>query len=790
MTTKDIDALSPLLTDERSLKREAVKRRKQNEEMSVYPELLARYESEGWKKTETLKKTVRIIKERSFDERLENRFWMVLFRLGYPQLNKGRNFTVSIERRGAEPLRKQVDVFAKDDETVIVAECKASDRVRSRSLQKDLEEFGSLKGPIADAVKRHYGSAKKLKIIWLFVTENIVWQKPDKERAVGLNIRIVTEKELRYFSQIADHIGRSARYQFLAEFLKDQEIPGLTNTKVPAIKGKLGGRAFYCFTSTPRHLLKIAFVNHRSLNDPEGAPAYQRLISRGRLKDVANFITNGGFFPNNLLINFVRPLKFEKMANSESSDVSFGSLILPSRYRSAWIIDGQHRLYGFSPVPDKFLDQILIVVAFESLPKAEEANLFVTINHEQKTVPKHLLDDLEGALKWESTVPSERIGAIASRVINFLNTDIDEPFYNRVTQQGIKGTVKTCLTIPGIKETIIDTGLVGKATFKNTKYEPGPLTGHSDSETLDRARTTLNQFFKIISGANPALWEKGREGYLSDNVGVQAYIRLLAALIKFWESSTALDAKQSDPSEMMAEIEEYLDPIVVFLKNATDETMKERFTVVLGSSGPKVYFYRLSQIIKQKRAQFEPDGLTVWEAEQSDERNQAATDKLRKIETEINRFIFEVLKKRYGVEKNNYWETGVPDDNTKVEAYKRSLADSPAERGPLESYLNCIDYKKIVENKQNWVAFKEVFNIPERGEKGHAKNLKWMDTINELRRIPGHPSPDRRFKMEDYEYIDWVYAEFNQRLADCRTKGIDRHIAEVEALIASQGAGA
>ena len=48
---------------------------------------------------------------------------------------------------------------------------------------------------------------------------------PDKQRAIGENIRIITERELRYYAQVADHLGKAARYQFLAEFLKDQIIP-------------------------------------------------------------------------------------------------------------------------------------------------------------------------------------------------------------------------------------------------------------------------------------------------------------------------------------------------------------------------------------------------------------------------------------------------------------------------------------------------------------------------------------------------------------------------------------
>jgi DNA sulfur modification protein DndB len=78
-----------------------------------------------------------------------------------------------------------------------------------------------------------------------------------------------------------------------------------------------------------------------------------------------------------------------------------------------------------------------MILAFEMLPKVEEANLFVTINHEQKSVPKHLLDDLEGELKWGSEIPSERIGAIAAQLINYLNTDAIPKVGRRQTVVGV-----------------------------------------------------------------------------------------------------------------------------------------------------------------------------------------------------------------------------------------------------------------------------------------------------------------------------------------------------------------
>ena len=233
MIHDDIDYLGPLLTDPSRIKREAVRRRKPFDEKSVSPEDIPEHEAKGWHVDRKLKRKTKVKREKEIDERLENRFWMLLFKLGYPVLSDGRSFTILIDRKGAEPLRKQVDVFGKDDETVVVAECKASAKLTRRTLQKDIEEFANLKGPISSAIRSHYGTAVKLKIIWLFVTENIIWSTPDKQRALGENIQVITERELRYYAQIAEHLGKAARYQFLAEFLKDQPIPELKGKTVP-----------------------------------------------------------------------------------------------------------------------------------------------------------------------------------------------------------------------------------------------------------------------------------------------------------------------------------------------------------------------------------------------------------------------------------------------------------------------------------------------------------------------------------------------------------------------------
>ena len=42
------------------------------------------------------------------------------------------------------------------------------------------------------------------------------------------------------------------------------------------------------------------------------------------------------------------------------------------------------------------------------------------------------------------------------------------------------------------------------------------------------------------------------------------------------------------------------------------------------------------------------------------------------------------------------------------------------------------------------------------GEKGKTYYLDWMDKFNELRRIPAHPSAQRPYTQDDYEFLDWL----------------------------------
>ena len=704
-------------TDQAEAKREYSSRRKPDEYRSVPHAGANVLLAQGWSEHRRFKTRIRLRRPRTDDELLENQVWCLLYNLGYREISRGRNFQVPIRRPGAEVLYKRVAVLARDEETVLVVECKSWETMGERSLEPDIAEFGSLKSPLSTVINRHYGSSVKPKIVWILVTNNIVWSEPDKNRAQEESIRRVTERELEYYEQLARHLGPAARFQILAEFLEGQKIPALADRKVPAIRGKLGGQVYYSFVTTPKDLLKIAFINHRTLNDPNALPAYQRLLTRSRVNRIEKYISSGGFFPTNLLLNLKAKPRFDIVKADRDTGVTYGYLYLPDEYKSAWVIDGQHRLYGYSRLAESFLGQNLLVVAFDRLATDQEAKLFVTINHEQKSVPRTLLDDLQGDLSWGSDVPRERLGALAARLIGQLDNDFGGPFYRRVVREGIRATTHTCLTIPALRLGLQQSRLLGEAGLRS-HYAPGPLTGPTDDDTVERGRRFLSVFFGRIRRANPELWDRGRDGFLCTNVSVQGFLLLAASLIQHWGEVEGTEVRELSPEQLLEEMATYLSPIEEKLKAADEAWARRHLQVKYGSGGHRQYHYRLCRMVRERHTRFSPSGYDVWREEQSEERRDTAERQLKDIATEVHSVVFDMLRREYGDDK--YFEDGIPTTQMKVGAYQRQQEDP--RRLSLDSYLDFIDYRKVVETREHWPLFKEAFDIPEKGDRGRAKN--------------------------------------------------------------------
>jgi len=761
------DNLYPLLTTKPMLKSSYVKRRDPFIYQSIHPADLPKYETDGWVIHKEGSQKVRIKKQKTNNVMLEDQSWCLFYRMGYPELS-GINFQIKYKWPNGTEGKKEIDLFAKDDETVVVAECKSREVRGRRSLQKDLHETESLQKMLANAIREQYGSKFEPKIIWLYITNNIIWSEPDLERAVAINVRVVTENEFQYFDSFIRHMGPAGRFQFLSEFLQGQKIPGMSNIVVPATRGNLGGNKFYSFVTTPRHLLKIAFVNHQALNHPDGRPAYQRMISPSRIKEIGEFINKGGYFPTNLLVNFTEKCRFDPLSNKENTHphIKFGWLYLPNKYKSAWIIDGQHRLYGYSHLDDKYWNQSIAIIAFEQMDIKTEADLFVTINQKQKTVQRSVIVSLQSDLKWGSSDPKEKLAALSSRMAKTLNSDPTSPFFQRFSMQGVVAKENQSLTIPEIVNGLMRSGLLGRPLHK--MLAPGPLSGATDNDTIVRARRFLNAYFLRIRDANTKRWDAARSAYISTNPGIRAQLMILSDVIKHIEVKQGIDPNLTDEDTLLAHVYKIAQPIFDFIMSASDLEIYDKFSRKFGEGGVREYADNLAEIIHDKFSHFGSEDFLQRLAKKSDERVLQTHQDVIKLAHDVLEYVFNVLKKHYGLEEEKsgekaFWEKGIESQKIKEEAYSRQLADAPEKRLPKEAYVDFIDLMNIVRQKNNWPLFESVFNIPMPNEKGKIYYLDWMRKFNEIRRIPAHPSANRGYDEEDYEFMKFIKYEFYRR---------------------------
>ena len=380
------DPLGCLLTDSESIAKAMRVRKKPYIEKTLSAskrELLekkAELEAkDGWELLRKNPKSYRMKKDKPKSEQLEDLVWVTLAGMGFDEMSDGRQFCIDA---GDGPNSRQIDVFAKDSEAVVIVECTTSEQPSKKNMTPLIQKVASIRGGVCKAIQKHYGRHSKLKVKCCIATSNIEWRPCDLDKAESSHIIVFQETDMGYYGKLTSHLKKASKYQFLSHVFADEDITGL-EIAVPATKGRMGKRTFYNFLMRPRDLLKVAYVSHKASRNADDLQAYQRMLRPSRLKKIASFVDNGGHFPTNIVINMKskKQLRFEK--KEVVGDAAFGKLFLPARYASCWIIDGQHRLYGYAQserMNKKGDKTALPVLAYDNLPSTEEARLFVDIN--------------------------------------------------------------------------------------------------------------------------------------------------------------------------------------------------------------------------------------------------------------------------------------------------------------------------------------------------------------------------------------------------------------------------
>ena len=126
---------------------------------------------DGWEEYgKPLKTKTRLRKAKAHDVKFEDDIWCQLYRLGYRHLNIDRNLCIPF---GPDPKqRKQVDVLAVNNDSVLVVECKSSEKpAKAPSFKTEFEGLPQRLDGFTKAAEQMFGRGRRLK--YVFATRNL-----------------------------------------------------------------------------------------------------------------------------------------------------------------------------------------------------------------------------------------------------------------------------------------------------------------------------------------------------------------------------------------------------------------------------------------------------------------------------------------------------------------------------------------------------------------------------------------------------------------------------------------
>ena len=350
-------------------------------------EMVDEFIKDGWEvQNETHGgKRVNLIQEKPDSVMFENKVWCMFYRVGIRYLNFDNQLKLPFGKNPQD--HKQIDVFAVDTENKIVflVECKSSENSKRKSFKTEIESLDSMKLGFTKSIHQIFGDDFKVKLV--FATKKYLLKSDDEDakRLKTSAIFHLNDNKVNYLNNILLNYASSAKYQFLGHIFKGEKIND-DIIKIPAIKGMMGDKEYYMFSLEPSTLLQIGYVLHRVRANEDDSPTYQRMLVKSRLKNIGKYLDQGGkFFPNSVIINFkeAKTVKvlFKQGENSAdtNSNSRFGMIEIPMAFAIANIIDGQHRVYGYS-ASKYFKKDTVPVVAFKNMSTPEQLEMFIDVN--------------------------------------------------------------------------------------------------------------------------------------------------------------------------------------------------------------------------------------------------------------------------------------------------------------------------------------------------------------------------------------------------------------------------
>ena len=245
-------------------------------------------------------------------------------------------------------------------------------------------------------------------------------------------------------------------------------------------------------------------------SDPyEAEDPYQRLLDKTRVRAIARYLQQDETLLPNGIILAVRDEVSVKINGAKLE------IVWDPKYQAIPlnIIDGQHRVEGLrmlmmenSSVYSSFTIPVTILL---DLPFFAQAELFATINGEQKKVNRSRIYDLLGykpvadlELKQQAYWGEMAVQRFCHHAVKVLNSSTKSPWHNRVKMRGSgKGIVTQAAFVDHLAAFMIS-----KKERVNMRYIPVLFPYFKDSDLIGLSRT-LVVYFLGINEAKPKYWQ-------------------------------------------------------------------------------------------------------------------------------------------------------------------------------------------------------------------------------------------------------------------------------------------
>lgn len=750
-----IELNSKISSDPIKLKKIYNSRKKEHFNISEDHNLVEDLLKDGWEVEKRLKTKTILFKKKSHSRKFEDDIWCQFYELGFTTLNVDE--TLELPFSSDPKDKKQIDVLAINEEASILIECKSSEKFKKAPSYKDEFDLLSIRlDGFNKSLKQLLNNKVKTKFV--FATRNLRIDPAgiDFERFKRTNSYHHNDSSFQYVNSIIKSYKGAAKYQFMGLLFKNQLINN-DKIEIPAVQGEMGGLKYYMFSIEPGTLLKMGFILHRTKANAEDMPTYQRLLVPSRLRGITNFIDGsdgkgGGFFPNSIIVNFnteKNKILFDPGTKSKNSLSRFGTLKLPNAHSIAYIIDGQHRLYGYAN--SKFKDSNTIpVVAFTDLNSITQLEMFMNINQNQKAVSPSLRLTLEEDLYWDSDRADSRIKALRSSIVKLICTSPSSPLMNRISI----GEDAAELAFKPFATALSTSGLLPSA--KGNKYSDKNLTAclyntnnNDHNEEMTKSKLSVCKLIELsysfVEDNYKSIFDKDRYFILS-NRGTYAFINIIGSLNSFLTNEGALN-KQSTPQERLSEFDKYLTVLFEGINNL-DKTEEDKYLTLIGA-GADVKWLRLFQsLINKKLPNYNPDELVEW----NERNNSNLQTEGRAYGISIERFMKQTVISNLKSLFEDNWDLEIGEIKrgclNRAEIERESHYKQFNEQKSIEwtEMFTVLDYKKIIEkywtkksDSDGFISFEKLFSFDiGLGFSNKTDKTKWISKFNSLRNNWAH----------------------------------------------------